>query len=175
MGPSLLRGRFSTILTLRNDRKCVDILMFFQTIPTIKGHLPVILVITESGNGLSPACCHLSWVSDQMMTAVKRDARSKVQWNLINSLWPSYVIWQHMSGSTLAQVMAWCLMASSHYLNQCLLLLIMRVVLWHLPWINVIRNVQDIYLWSIFDTSLKITNLILQPHLSGANEFKNPY
>ena len=28
-------------------------------------------------------------------------------------------IWRHRSGSTLAQVMACCLMAPSHYLNQC--------------------------------------------------------
>ena len=37
----------------------------------------------------------------------------------INSLWPSDAIWQHRSWSTLAQVMACCLAAPSHYLNQC--------------------------------------------------------
>ena len=37
----------------------------------------------------------------------------------INSLWPSGTIWQHRPGSTLAQGMACCLMASGHYLNQC--------------------------------------------------------
>ena len=40
----------------------------------------------------------------------------------VNSLWPSDAIWPHRSGSTLAQVMAWCLMAPSHYLNQCCLI-----------------------------------------------------
>ena len=40
----------------------------------------------------------------------------------INSLWPGDAIWQHTSGSTLAQIMACCLMASSHYLNQCWLI-----------------------------------------------------
>ena len=34
------------------------------------------------------------------------------------SLWPSDAIWRHRSGSTLAQVMACCLTAPSHYLNQ---------------------------------------------------------
>ena len=34
------------------------------------------------------------------------------------SLWPSDAIWRHRSWSTLAQVMASCLTASSHYLNQ---------------------------------------------------------
>ena len=34
-----------------------------------------------------------------------------------NLLWPSDAIWQHNSGSTLAQVMACCLTAPSHYRN----------------------------------------------------------
>ena len=40
----------------------------------------------------------------------------------INSLWPSDAIWWHKSGSTLAQVVACCLTAPSHYLNQCWLI-----------------------------------------------------
>ena len=38
----------------------------------------------------------------------------------VNSLWSSDAIWRHRSGSTLAQVMAWCLTAPSHYLNPML-------------------------------------------------------
>ena len=49
------------------------------------------------------------------------------QW--VKSLWPSDTIWRHKSGSTLDQVMAWCLMAPSHYLNQCWL--IISKVQWH--------------------------------------------
>ena len=37
----------------------------------------------------------------------------------VNTLWSNDTISQHRSGSTLAQVMACCLMAPSHYLNQC--------------------------------------------------------
>ena len=37
----------------------------------------------------------------------------------VNSLRPSDAIWRQRSRSTLAQVMACCLMARSHYLNQC--------------------------------------------------------
>ena len=37
----------------------------------------------------------------------------------LNSLWPSNTIWRQGSRSTLAQVMACCLTAPSHYLNQC--------------------------------------------------------
>ena len=36
------------------------------------------------------------------------------------NLWPSEAIWRHRSGLTLAQVMACCLTAPSHYLKQCL-------------------------------------------------------
>ena len=50
---------------------------------------------------------------------------------VINAFWPSDVIWCHGSGSTLAQVMACCLMAPSHYLNQCWL--IIYGLLWHAP------------------------------------------
>ena len=41
----------------------------------------------------------------------------------INSLWPSDTIWRQRSASTLAQVMACCLTAPSHYLNQCWLII----------------------------------------------------
>ena len=43
------------------------------------------------------------------------------QW--VNSLAPSDPIWRLRSGSTLAQVMACCLTAPSHYLNQCWLII----------------------------------------------------
>ena len=49
--------------------------------------------------------------------------------DLINSLWLSVAIWRQRSGSTLAQVMACCLTAPSHYLNQCWL--IISKVQWH--------------------------------------------
>ena len=52
------------------------------------------------------------------------------KWTLtVNSLWPSDAILWHRSGSTLAQVMACCLTAASHYLNQCWL--IISKVHWH--------------------------------------------
>ena len=41
----------------------------------------------------------------------------------LNSLWPSDGIWQHKSGSTLVQVMAWCLLVPSHCLNQSWLII----------------------------------------------------
>ena len=50
-------------------------------------------------------------------------------WLDINSLWPGDAIWRHGTRSTLAQVMACCLTAPSHYLNQCWL--IFSKVHWH--------------------------------------------
>ena len=41
----------------------------------------------------------------------------------INSLWTSDAIWRQGSRSTLVQRMACCLMAPSHYLNQCWLII----------------------------------------------------
>ena len=49
----------------------------------------------------------------------------------INSLDLDEAIWCHATWSTLLQVMAWCPMAPSHYLNLCWL--IIKEVLWHSP------------------------------------------
>ena len=62
-----------------------------------------------NGQWLEPAssiskCC---WVSS---------------WSRVNSLWPSDAITWQGTESTLAQVMAWCRQAPSHYLNQCWLI-----------------------------------------------------
>ena len=51
--------------------------------------------------------------------------------SLFNSLGPSDAIWRQRSGSTLARVMACCLTAPRHYLNQCWL--IISKVEWHSP------------------------------------------
>ena len=39
--------------------------------------------------------------------------------NACTSFWPNDALWRRRSGSTLAQVMACCLTATSHYMNQC--------------------------------------------------------
>ena len=48
---------------------------------------------------------------------------SLVCFSAVNSLWPSDIIWRQGSRSTLAQVMACCLTAPSHYLDQCWLMI----------------------------------------------------
>ena len=78
----------------------------------------------------------------------------------VNSLWLSDTKWCQRSWSTLAHVMACCLMAPSHYLNQCWLN--------HPPPQKFHRKIRI----SFLDISFKITNLRLQPHLQGTNELK---
>ena len=90
-----------------------------------------------------------------------------------NSLWPSDNIWRHKSGSTLAQLMAWCLTAPSYHPNQCWL--IISKVLWHSSECIFIRSYYGItkYISSISHwISLKITYLKFCSNLPGANEFK---
>ena len=59
-----------------------------------------------------------------------------ITWNLIDSIWPSDAIWQHRSGSLLAQVKACWLTAPTHWLNQCFL--------WHLAESNFTRSAHDL-------------------------------
>ena len=97
---------------------------------------------------------------------------------LFNSLWPSDTIWQQRSLSTLAQVMACCLTAPSHYLNQCWL------TISKVPW----QSPDDISMRSTADTCQrnKTENWIFNitskgqwvksfQHLPGANWLKVCY
>ena len=86
---------------------------------------------------------------------------------LFNSLWSCDVIWWHRSGSTLAQVMACCLMAPSHYLNQS----------WPHQWGPVTITSGQFHKKyipqsSITKISLKIMSLKFHSNLLGANELK---
>ena len=55
-------------------------------------------------------------------------------------------IWRQRSGSTLAQVMACCLTAPSHYLNQCWL--IIRKVQWYSSEDNLTSHISAINHWN---------------------------
>ena len=81
-------------------------------------------------------------------------------------MWRNDAIWRHRSGSTVAQVMACCLTAPSHYLNQC--------------WL-IIKGFCGIFLRtfsqetpppSIIKIRLNITYIKLDLNVPGANEFK---
>ena len=73
------------------------------------------------------------WPSSMSPYGVARPQR-------VNSLWSSVVLWRQKSGSTLAQVMAFCLAAPSRYLNQCWLTI--SGVLWLAPESNFIGSSQ---------------------------------
>ena len=64
----------------------------------------------------------------------------------LNSLGPNDTIWRHKSRSTLAQVMACCLTAPSHYLNQCWR--IIGKVQWHSSESNFTRDASTISHWN---------------------------
>ena len=76
--------------------------------------------------------------------------------NNINSLWLRDAIWRYRHGPTLAQVMACCLAAPSHCLNQCWL--IISKVLGHSTEDIIIRRFEDTNQWrKIEDCIFKIT------------------
>ena len=81
-----------------------------------------------------------------------------------NSLWSNDAIWWHISGSALAQVIACCLTAPSHYLIQCWLLI--SEVLWNSPDSNFTVNVQTTLQHNEFE-DYTFRSL---PHFPGANE-----
>ena len=90
---------------------------------------------------------------------------STIPWD--NSLWPCNAKWWHRSGSTLAQVMACCLTAPSHYLSQWWFSLLtsceihLTAISQQVPWI----------LFCIM--SLKITlSKKLRQHLPGGQQAK---
>ena len=62
-----------------------------------------------------------------------------VSWIIINSLWPSNAIWRHRFGSILAQIMACCLVAPSHCVNQSWL--VINLVWWHQSQGNFMRDI----------------------------------
>ena len=106
----------------------------------------------------------MSWYCTKYVNIVSgNNLAPNRQQTIINSLWPNDAIWSYRSWSTLAC----CLMAPSHCLNQCWL--IINVILWYL---HLRAMSQEMLLISILEMSLTITNLRSQPHLSGANELK---
>ena len=66
-----------------------------------------------------------------------------------NSLWLCDAIWWHRSWSILVQVMACCLTAPSHYLNQ--LLHFISKILYHLPVSNFTLSAQTTILHNEFE------------------------
>ena len=66
----------------------------------------------------SDLCKMTIWAEKKLETRIKFWRKWAIRLRVI-PLWPSDSIWLHRTGSTLAEVMACCLMTPSHYLNQC--------------------------------------------------------
>ena len=79
--------------------------------------------------------------------------------NCLNWLWLSDTMRHIGSWSTLVHVMAWYLMAPSHYLNQCWL--IIKGILCYSPEINFKRSAHEHFVW-IFVR--KFYCVIMAPH-----------
>ena len=66
---------------------------------------------------ISIAFMHSLWKNDIVCKYMLMFLLKNLPCKKVNSLRPIDAIWRHRSGSTLAQVMACCLTAPSHYLN----------------------------------------------------------
>ena len=93
---------------------------------------------------------------------------TRPQW--VNSLWPSDTTWWLRSGSTLVQAMACCLMAASHYMNWCRL--IISEILWYFWEGNFAWSAQGICLSLIWVRKLPIQDYKLISH--GAKQLRIP-
>ena len=110
------------------------------------------------------------WLGAIMQQAITWNNAGQVYWRINVSLGLSDVIWWHRSGSTLAQGMAHCLAAPSHYLNHYWLIingLNVEFTWEQFPGILLMKSVSKM--------SLKITSskLKLVLHLPGVNESSN--
>ena len=86
---------------------------------------------------------------------------------IINSLWHNGAIWWHQSGSEFAQVMACCLPATNHYLDQGWMDLSRDQ--WHSPEGNSTASTEALIQYNEFEN---YTKLLL--HLPGVNELMAP-
>ena len=115
---------------------------------------------------LIPRCCQWQPMTFNLSSAHMSYMAGAGDTGTINSLWPNDAIWWQRSGSTLAQAMACCPMAPSHYLNH--------------SWLPSVRSI-GIHLSTILQEILpiitkiiwKITFLKFLWNLLGANELSD--
>ena len=128
------------------------ITLFSTNCSHFRFHLYFLLICKAVQNAkteLKPIVIPLPWPNKDVLN-MKLIQNMILQVNTsINSLWPSDLIRRLASRSTLAQVMACCLMTPSHYLNQCWLMI--SEVLWHSPDSNFTENTSEIYRWIEFE------------------------
>ena len=110
---------------------------------------------------IGTACCPFTRL--QPHTGHKFATGNLKQYISFNWLGPSDAIWRWRSWSTLVQVMACCLTAPSHYLNQCWL--IISTVQCHPSESNFTKDTS-----AISEITLKMTYLKFCSYRPGANE-----
>ena len=86
-----------------------------------------------------------------------------------NSLWPSDVIWQYISGSTFAQIMACCLTTQSLYLDQSWRLLASIWMQFHR---KCLRHYSDIIM-SVMVSQITSLAIVYSTVYSGADQRKH--
>ena len=94
-------------------------------------------------HSVSQSCSHDQWYHISITKNYSRKINMAQK-----SLYMSYKTC-HKTWSTLVEIMAWSLMAPSHYLNQCWL--IIREVLWHSPEGNFIEREREIKFIGLFE------------------------
>ena len=131
------------------------------------------LIIKQRYDDMSRHSTHHALVSQTLGTEIKLIWPLKTPRNqnilyvtqyLFYSFSTSNTIWRHKSGSTLAQVMACCLTAPSHYLNQCWL------VIGKVQWLSSECNFTRYTLAIITEISLKTNYIKFCSNLSGADK-----
>ena len=86
---------------------------------------------------------------------------------IFNSLWPGDAIWRIRTGSTLAQVVAYCPMTPSYYLNLC------SLFIGEAQWQSLESNFTKRYLsHRSLKLAWKLLNQIFHSNLPGVSEFK---
>ena len=75
--------------------------------PSSAGHIYIDVLVQNRCNSITNA-----------LELLRSCTKPSIYGSVLNSLWPSDTTWRHKSGSTLAQVMAWCRQAPSQYLNK---------------------------------------------------------
>ena len=129
-----------TILWHKSGSTLAQVITYCLLAPSCYHNIKFISGICDSPESNWTACDHatISYNGFENYTFETTDASPRGLW--VNSLGPSDAIWRCKSWSTLVQVMACCLMAPSHYLNQCWL--IISKVLWHSSGDIIIRTNQ---------------------------------
>ena len=139
---------FKRIFLNKNGRILIQISLKFVPRSSNDNKSALVQVMAWRQTGDKP-------LSEQMLTQFTDTYIWSSRGRWVNSLGPSDAIWRQRSGSPLAQVMACCLTAPSHYLNQCWLFI--SKVKWRSSKDNFTRDTSAINLWNYLKNVIQIS------------------